>query len=100
MPRAVPRPQRPELLSPSADAGVRGGIIATPADLGAVIRWARGVRQLTLDEVAAGTGVSQSLLRGLEKADRDVGLRAALEVVSTLGFDIVLVPRDPKLQLR
>lgn len=74
--------------------------VNTPEELGALVRWTRGVRQLPLEDVAAGTGVSQDLLRGLEKAERNVRLTAALDVLAALGFDVVLVPRDPALQLR
>lgn len=74
--------------------------MSSPAEVGAVVRWTRGVRQLPLEEVAAGTGVSQDLLRGLEKADRNVGLASALEVLAVLGYDVVLVPRDPSLALQ
>lgn len=44
--------------------------------------------------------MSQDLLRGLEKADRNVRLSNALEVLAALGFDIVLVSRDPSLGLQ
>jgi transcriptional regulator with XRE-family HTH domain len=74
--------------------------VTTPTELGALVRWLRGVRQLPLENVAAGTGVSQDLLRGLEKADRNVRLSSALDVLAALGLDVVLVPRDPTLNLR
>ncbi len=100
MPRAVPRPPRPTLASAPHDAAVRGVLVATPAELGHVIRWVRGERQVTLLQAAAGLGVSPNVLRGLEHADRDVGVSTALEILMGLGLDVVLVPRNPDLRLK
>ena len=100
MPRAVPRPDRPALRPAPHDAATRGVTVTSPEELGAVIRWTRGARQQPLEDVAAATGVGQDLLRGLEKAARNVRLSAALDVLAALGYDLVLVPRDPALRLR
>jgi hypothetical protein len=88
------------LLQPPPGTEASGAVVTSPADVGNLVRWWRGVRQLRLAQVAAGTGVSQDLLRGLEKTDRNVRLTAALDVLAALGFDLVVVPRDPALSLR
>jgi transcriptional regulator with XRE-family HTH domain len=100
MPRAVPRPDRPNLPPAPQDAAARGVVVTSPEELGAVVRWTRGARQQPLEDVAAATGVGQDLLRGLEKAGRNVRLSAALDILAALGYDVVLVPRDPALRLR
>jgi transcriptional regulator with XRE-family HTH domain len=70
------------------------------AEVGAVLKWTRGVRQLPQAEAAASLGVSPELLRGLERGDRGVRLQTALEVLARMGYDVVLVPRDSSLALR
>ncbi|HET7622644.1 MAG TPA: hypothetical protein VFK39_12140 [Gemmatimonadaceae bacterium] len=100
MPRAVPRPPRPDLPAPRADTLARGVRVFDAAELGEVLKWTRGVRQLPQAEAAASLGVSPELLRGLERGDRGVRLQTALEVLARMGYDVVLVPRDPALALR
>lgn len=100
MPRAVPRPPRPALEPPSPDVAARGVRVFDAGEIGQVLRWARGVRQMRQAEAAASLGVSADLLRGLEHGDRGVRLQNALDVLARLGFDVVLVPRDPDLALR
>lgn len=100
MPRAVPRPLRPDLVPPRPDTITHGVRVFDAGDIGRVLRWTRGVRQLRQAEAAASLGVSADLLRGLEHGDRGVRLQNALDVLARLGFDVVLVPRDPDLALR
>lgn len=100
MPRAVPRPHRPDLPAPRADTLTHGVRVFNAADIGAVLKWTRGVRQLPQAEAAASMGVSPELLRGLERGDRGVRLQTALEVLARMGYDVVLVPRDSSLALR
>ncbi len=100
MPRAVPRPRRPDLPAPRADSLERGVRVFDAAELGEVLKWTRGVRQLPQAEAAASLGVSPELLRGLERGDRGVRLQTALEVLARMGYDVVLVPRDSSLALR
>lgn len=100
MPRAVPRPHRPDLPAPRPETIGRGVRVFDAAEVGQVLRWTRGVRQLPQAEAAASLGVSPELLRGLERGDRGVRLQTALEVLARMGYDVVLVPRDPALPLR
>jgi hypothetical protein len=100
MPRAVPRPQRPDLPTPRADTVDRGVRVFDATEIGQVLCWTRGVRQVPQAEAAASLGVSPELLRGLERGDRGVHLQTALDVLARLGYDVVLVPRDPALPLR
>lgn len=100
MPRAVPKPERPDLPPAPADAARRGVRIFDPAELGSVVRWTRGRRQLTQEEAADRLGVSADLLRALELGEGGTRLRVALDVLASLGYDLVLVPRDPAVSLR
>lgn len=100
MPRAVPRPQRPDLPPPRPETVARGVRVFDATEVGEVLRWTRGVRQLPQAEAAASLGVSPELLRGLERGDRGVRLQTALDVLARMGYDVVLVPRDPELPLR
>lgn len=98
--RAVPRSPAPPLQPAGLDAATRGVVVGTSGELGAVVRHVRGARQVTLERTAAGLGVSENLLRGLERAARGTSLAAALTVLAGLGLDVVLVPRDPAVALR
>ena len=100
MARTVSRPPRPALHPPPADVAMRGMVVATPGELGTVVRWVRGQRQVTLEEAAARSGVSAGLLRELELATGAVGLARTLNVLASFGLDVIIVPRDPNLTLR
>lgn len=100
MPKTVPRAPRPELESPHPRMLQRGARVFDAGELGHVVRWTRGVRQLTQQQLADGSGVSRKLLRALERGEGTTSLQAALDVLATLGYDLVLVPRDPSLSLR
>lgn len=52
------------------------------------------------EAAAARSGVSRDLLRDLERASRGVNLAQVLDVLASLGVDVVLVPRDRSLTLR
>lgn len=52
------------------------------------------------EHAAARSGVSRDLLRGLERASRSVNLTQGLDVLSSFGVDVVLVPRDRLISLR
>ncbi|HEX8716926.1 MAG TPA: helix-turn-helix domain-containing protein [Gemmatimonadaceae bacterium] len=100
MPRAVPRLALPELPAPRANTLTNGVRVLDAAEIGMVLRWTRGMRQLPQAETAASLGVSPELLRGMERGDRGVRLQTVLDVLARLGYDVVLVPRDPALSLR
>lgn len=100
MARSVSRLRRPVLYPPQSDTRTRGAIFATPADLGEVVRWVRGERGVPQEHAAARSGVSRDLLRGLERASRSVNLTQGLDVLSSFGVDVALVPRDRLISLR
>ncbi|WP_411281597.1 helix-turn-helix domain-containing protein [Gemmatimonas sp.] len=100
MARRVSTPTRPTLMRPRADTAVRGGRVVDAVELGQVLRWMRGTKGVRQLEAAASLGVSPELLRGLERGDRGVHLGTALDVIARLGLDLVLVPRDPTMDLR
>ena len=100
MARRVSTPTRPTLMRPRADTAVRGGRVVDAMELGQVLRWMRGTKGVRQLEAAASLGVSPELLRGLERGDRGVHLGTALDVLARLGLDLVIVPRDPNMDLR
>ena len=100
MPRRVSKTSAPALPHPPPDITARGARVVTPAELGQILRWMRGMRGVPQTEAAASLGVSPELLRGLEKGDRGVHLGTAMEVLARLGLDLVVVPRDPDLSLQ
>lgn len=87
-------------MRPRADTAVRGGRVVDAMELGQVLRWMRGTKGVRQLEAAASLGVSPELLRGLERGDRGVHLGTALDVLARLGLDLVIVPRDPTMDLR
>lgn len=45
-------------------------------------------------------GVTHRLLAELERGERGVRLDKALDLLAGMGFDVVLVPRDPSVSLQ
>jgi hypothetical protein len=45
-------------------------------------------------------GVTRRLLAELERGERGVRLDKALDLLAGMGFDVVLVPRDPSVSLQ
>jgi hypothetical protein len=45
-------------------------------------------------------GVTRRLLAELERGERGVRLDKALNLLAGMGFDVVLVPRDPSVSLQ
>lgn len=94
------RPDLTQLAVAPADAATRRVRVFTPKDVGDVVRVARE-RALGRQVDAAGRlGVSRSMLGGLERGEGGSQLDLTLRVLTDLGFDIVLVPRDPSLSIR
>src|SRR5438105_15835211 len=100
MARTVPRLERPPLAPPRPDTPARGARVVEAADVGRVVAWTRGVRRLRQVDAAGALGVSPELLRGLERGDRGVRFGTVLDVLAGLGYDVVLVPRDPAVSLQ
>lgn len=100
MARTVSKVSRPVLHPVPPDTETRGAVVATATEIGQVVRWVRGERRVSREEAAARAGVSRDLLRDLERAARGVNLVQALDVLSSCGVDVVLVPRDRTLSLR
>lgn len=100
MARVVSAVPRPFLHPAPPDTAARGAVVATAAELGEVVRWVRGERRVPLEDAAARSGVSRDLLRDLERASRGVNLAQVLDVLSSFGLDVVLVPRDRSLTLQ
>ena len=99
MRRVVPEPL-PPLDPPPRDAGARGGVVLTLSDMGGLARWWRTRHRRSLRDVAGMLGVTQRLLAELERGERGVRLDKALDLLAGMGFDVVLVPRDPSLSLQ
>jgi transcriptional regulator with XRE-family HTH domain len=99
MRRVVPE-RLPRLAPASHDAAVRGAVVLTLSELGRVTRWWRTRQRRTLRDAAGMLGVTHRLLAELERGERGVRMDTALDLLAGMGFDVVLVPRDPSLSLQ
>jgi transcriptional regulator with XRE-family HTH domain len=97
--RVVPEPL-PLLDPPPHDVAARGSVVHTLNELGHVARWWRTQRGQPLGDAAGMLGVTRRLLAELERGERGVRLDRALDLLAGMGFDVVLVPRDPSLSLQ
>lgn len=97
MPRSVSRPAVPELERPSSRTTSQGVVVHRMEEVGQMLRWSRGMRQLRQRAAAESAGVSTTLLQGFERGDRGVHFDTALHILARLGYDVVLVPRDPEM---
>ncbi len=82
------------------DSAARGGVVFTLEDVGRVVRWWRTHRRRPLGDAAGMLGVTRRLLAELERGERGVRLDKALNLLAGMGFDVVLVPRDPTRSLQ
>lgn len=85
---------------PSPDTARRGLCVVSPVDVGDVVRIARSAQLGRQDAAARRLGVSLSMLGALERGAGGSQLNLTLGVLADLGFDVVLVPRDPKRSLQ
>lgn len=89
------------LLDPAPhDAVARGGVVLTLQEVGGVARWWRTRSRRPLGDAAGMLGVTRRLLAELERGERGVRLDKALDLLAGMGFDVVLVPRDPSVSLQ
>ncbi|CAN5420923.1 hypothetical protein BH09GEM1_BH09GEM1_29740 [soil metagenome] len=99
----MPRSKKPDLtllVNAPSDAATRGVRVFTPKDVGDVVRVAR---EKTLGRQVDATrrlGVSRTMLSGLERGEGGSQLDLTLRILTDLGFDVVLVPRDPSHSVR
>lgn len=70
------------------------GNISTPEELGAAIRARRRELGLTQDDLAGLTGVGLRFLGELERGKTTVRLGKALQVLSDLGLELEIRPRE------
>ena len=82
------------------DTSTRGVRVLTPHELGEVVRWMRAKKLGTQDQAVKRLGVSRTMLGALERGEGGSQLDLTLNVLTDLGFDVVLVPRDPSISLR
>lgn len=96
----VKAPDLTHLESAPADATARGVRVLSAQDVGQVVRVAR-MRKLGRQlDATTRLGVSRSMLGGLERGEGGTQLDLTLRVLADLGFDVVLVPRDPANSVR
>jgi hypothetical protein len=99
----MPRRKQPEFDrfdKPPIDTAARGLRVHSPAEIADVIRIARA-RQLGRQvDAARRLGVSAAMLSGLERGSGGSQLNLTLGILSDLGLDVVLVPRDPARSLQ
>jgi hypothetical protein len=100
MPRRVVDAPLP--LLPPAPPGTerRGAVVADPVELGALVRRSRTVRRRTLPDFAALTGHSVSAVQKFETGSARTSLAVAMALLADAGFDLVVVPRDPRESLQ
>lgn len=67
--------------------------LTTSTELGAMVRSRRKALQLSQVEAAALCNVSPRLLSELERGRDTVGVGLVLQVLATLGVDVVAAPR-------
>lgn len=94
------QPDLNQLAQASADAATRGVRVLTPKDVGDVVRVARTRSLGRQVDATRRLGVSRSMLGGLERGEGGSQLDLTLRVLTDLGFDVVLVPRDPSHSVR
>ncbi|HUX32960.1 MAG TPA: hypothetical protein VMV51_03740 [Gemmatimonadaceae bacterium] len=83
-----------------ADASRRGVRVMTAQELGEVVRFARLQRFGRREDATAQLGVSPRMLGALERGNAGARVEAVLHLLTDLGLDVVLVPRDPHRSLR
>ena len=99
----MPRTKQPDLTQLAkapTDAAARGVRVFTPKDVGDVVRVARQRALGRQVDATQRLGVSRSMLGGLERGEGGSQLDLTLRVLTDLGFDVVLVPRDPSHSVR
>jgi predicted transcriptional regulator len=99
MPKVVPE-SLPPLDPAPQDAAARGAVVLTLREVGKVARWWRTRHRRPLGDAAGMLGVTRRLLAELERGERGVRLDRALDLLAGMGFDVVLVPRDPSVSLQ
>jgi HTH-type transcriptional regulator / antitoxin HipB len=99
MRRVVPE-KLPPLDPAPHDTASRGAVVLALAEVGRVARWWRTRQRRSLHDAAGMLGVTQRLLAELERGERGVRLDKALDLLAGMGFDVVLVPRDPSVSLQ
>ena len=88
-------PDFSHLRQPPADAERRGVCVSSPQDVGDVVRLTRALMFGRQVDAAKRLGVSVGMLGGIERGEGGSQLNLTLGVLADLGFDVVLVPRDP-----
>ena len=68
--------------------------IRSTSDLGAAVRSRRKQLGYTQAFLASYAGVSSSYLSDLENGKETIQLNKALEIISLLGMDLFIQPRD------
>jgi len=68
--------------------------LATPAELGAVLRAQRKAQGLTLEQLSGLSGLGMRFLSELERGKSTAELGKTLQVARLLGLDCFLVPRS------
>lgn len=71
----------------------------SPAAFGAFLRSARKARALTLVDLREATALSIRFLSELERGKVNASLGRAMRALSTLGFDLWVVPREQSARL-
>lgn len=94
------KPDLSQLPAAPLDTAARGVRVFSPKDVGDVVRVARERILGRQVDATRRLGVSLSMLGGLERGEGGSQLDLTMRVLTDLGFDVVLVPRDPSQSAR
>jgi transcriptional regulator with XRE-family HTH domain len=75
-------------------------LLQQPAEFGAAIRSARTSAGLTLEDAAAGLGISKQTLLNLERGKGTVSLGTALDAAVQLGVALFMAPSNRRELIR
>lgn len=99
----MPRTKTPDLTDfdrAPTETAQRAVRVLNADELGAVLRVARLKRFGVRGDAARQLGVSAKTLGALERGEAGPKFETLLRLLTDLGLDLVLVPRDPAWSLR
>lgn len=75
------------------------GRVRSVADLGALFRRIRQLRELTLVDVREATALSTRFLSEFERGKENASVGRVLRAFESLGFEVLVVPRGASARL-
>lgn len=93
-------PDLTALARAPTDTARRGVRVLNTQELGEVVRLARLQRFGRREDATTTLGVSSRMLGAVERGHAGAMIESMLHLLTDLGLDVVLVPRDPQRSLR